>query len=245
MRFAALLVLSAGLLAGGCASTTTVSPVEYDPWEAPNRSLFRFNQAVDRATFKPIAKAYVKVVPEPARNSVTNFSRNLATPGSMLNNFLQGKAGNGFTELARFFINTTIGIGGLFDVAGRTGIEPNMEDFGQTAAVWGVPPGPFVMLPFLGPRTLRDTAALPLNIKVDPLHYYDDSTVRYSLWFLRLVDVRSRLLPLEELMKDSSDPYVTMRESYLQNRDFQIYDGDPPTADDDDFYDEFLEEEDY
>jgi len=245
MRLATLLVLVPMLVASGCASTTTASSVEYDPWETPNRALFRFNEAVDRATFKPVAKAYVKVVPEPARKGVTNFSRNLATPGSALNNFLQGKPGLGFQEFARFFVNTTIGIGGLFDIAAHSGVEPNMEDFGQTAAVWGIPPGPFVMVPFLGPRTLRDTATLPLNIMVDPLHYHDDSTIRLSLWFLRLVDVRSRLLPLEELMKDSSDPYVTMRESYLQNRDFQIYDGDPPTTDDDEFYDEFLEEEDY
>lgn len=241
----ALVILLIGLMAGGCASTPAGSSVDHDPWEAPNRKLFRFNEVIDNASIKPIAKGYVKIVPKPVRKGVTNFSRNLATPGSALNNFLQGKPALGFKELGRFFVNTTVGIGGLIDMAARSGAEPSMEDFGQTAAVWGIPPGPYVMVPFLGPRTLRDAATLPLNIKVDPLHYYDNSTARYSLWFLRLVDVRSRLLPLEELMKDSSDPYVTMRESYLQNRDFQIYDGDPPTADDDEFYDEFLEEEDY
>ena len=241
----ALAILLIGLTAGGCVSTPAGTPLDHDPWEAANRKLFRFNEVVDTATLKPISKGYVRVIPDPVRKGVTNFSRNLATPGSALNNFLQGKPARGFQELARFFVNTTVGIVGLFDIAARSGAEPHMEDFGQTAAIWGVPPGPFVMLPFLGPRTLRDTATLPLNIWVDPLHYYDDSTVRLSLWFLRLVDVRSRLLPLEELLKESSDPYVTMRESYLQNRDFQIYDGDPPTADDDEFYDEFLEDEDY
>ncbi len=240
-----LAVLCVGLLNGGCASTASSDAVDHDPWEGPNRTLFRFNEVVDKVSLKPISKGYVKIVPDPIRKGVTNFSRNLATPGSVLNNFLQGKPTDGFLELARFLMNTTVGIGGLLDVAGPAGIETNFEDFGQTAAVWGIPPGPFVMVPFLGPRTLRDTATMPLNIWVDPLHYYDNDKARVSLWVLRLVDVRSRLLPLEELMKDSTDPYITMRESYIQNRDFQIYDGDPPTADDDEFYDEFLDEEDY
>ena len=240
-----LAVLLVGLLSGGCASTPAGGTVEHDPWEAANRKLFRFNEVVDNVSLKPVAKGYVKVVPEPVRKGVTNFSRNLATPVSVLNNFLQGKPRHGFQELARLFINSTVGIGGLFDIAAQSGVETHFEDFGQTAAVWGFPPGPFVMLPFLGPRTLRDVATLPLNLEADPLHHYDNSTVRVSLQMLRLVDVRARLLPLEELMKDSSDPYITMRESYLQNRNFQIYDGDPPTDDDEEFYDEFLDEEDY
>jgi phospholipid-binding lipoprotein MlaA len=101
------------------------------------------------------------------------------------------------------------------------------------------------MLPFFGPRTLRDALTFPLDIAADPLRYYDDDTVRISLWLLRLIDVRARLLPLEGMLKDSADPYVTVRESYLQNRTFEIYDGDPPVEDDDELYDEFLEEEDY
>ena len=238
-------LLCATLLAGGCASTPPGDPVEYDPWEAPTRSLYRFNEGLDKISFKPLAKGYVKVIPGPVRRSVTNFSRNLSTPGSMLNNFLQGKPAQGFGEFGRFLINSTIGIGGLFDVAGSAGLEAHREDFGQTAAVWGIPSGPFVMLPFLGPRSVRDALTLPLDIAADPLRYYDDDKVRYSLWLLRLTDVRARLLPLEDLLKDSADPYVTMRESYLQNREFEIYDGDPPVEDDDDFYDEFLDAEVY
>jgi phospholipid-binding lipoprotein MlaA len=163
----------------------------------------------------------------------------------MINNFLQGKPGKGFQELGRFIMNSTVGIGGLFDFATREGLEANPEDFGQTAAAWGIPPGPFVMLPFFGPRTVRDAVALPLDIAADPLRYYGDDTIRISLWLLRLTDVRARLLPLEGLLKDSPDRYVTIRESYLQNREFEIYDGDPPVEEDDEFYDEFLEEEDY
>jgi len=244
MRFLGTLLFAA-LLSGGCASAPAGDPVDHDPWEAMNRGLYSFNQGLDKISFRPLAKGYVKVIPAPVRRSVTNFSRNLSTPGSVINNFLQGKPADGIQELGRFVVNSTFGIGGLFDVASLDGLEPNQEDFGQTAAVWGIPPGPFVMLPFFGPRTLRDAVTLPLDIAADPLRYYDDDTIRISLWLLRLTDVRARLLPLEGLLQDSPDRYVTIRESYLQNREFEIYDGDPPVEDDDEFYDEFLEEEDY
>jgi phospholipid-binding lipoprotein MlaA len=209
-----------------------------------NRGLYGLNEGIDKISFKPLAKGYVKIFPAPVRRSVTNFSRNLQTPGSAINNFLQGKPANGISELARFFVNSTVGIGGLFDVASRSGVEAKSEDFGQTAAVWGIPSGPYVMLPIFGPRTVRDALTLPLDIAADPLRYYDDDTVRISLWLLRAIDVRARLLPLEGMMEDSPDPYVAVRESYLQNRVFEIYDGDPP-VEDDEFFDEFLEEEDY
>ena len=139
-------------------------------------------------------------------------------------------------------MNSIMGIGGLFDVAVLAGLEEHAEDFGQTAAVWGVPPGPYVTLPFLGPQTLRDAVLLPLDIAADPLYHYEVSSVRDPLYVLRLINLRANLLTLDELLKDSTDPYVTVRESYLQNREFEIYDGDPPT-DDDEFFDEFLDED--
>jgi len=209
-----------------------------------NRGMYKVNDVIDRATLRPIARVYNAILPEPVRNGVTNFSQNLMTPSSALNNILQGKPGAGFDELARFFINSTIGIGGLFDVAARTGIEPKTEDFGQTAAVWGVPDGPYVMLPFRGPRTLRDAILMPLDILADPLYHHDNSSVRDPLYVLRIINLRARLLRFDDLLEDSEDPYVTLRESYLQNREFEIYDGDPP-SDDDDLFDEFLEDEDY
>ena len=236
--------LSAAILASGCATLPPGEPVDYDPWEKPNRKLFRFNEAIDRVTLKPVAKGYGKVIPEPVRNRISDFSQNLGTPRNAVNNFLQGKPGEGFSEIARFIMNTTVGIAGLFDVATASGLEANEEDFGQTAAVWGVPSGPYLMLPFLGPQTLRDAILMPANIELDILHHVDDSSVRDRLWALRLIDMRHRLLSLEELLQDSRDPYVALRESYLQNREFQIYDGDPP-IEDDEFYDEFLDEEDY
>ena len=238
----ALLLLVAASCVTGCAAPP--DRVEYDPWEPVNRGMYRVNDVLDRATMRPIAKAYNAVVPEPVRRGVTNFSQNLMTPSSALNNFLQGKPRDCVGELLRFVVNTTAGIGGLFDVASRSGIEPKTEDFGQTAAVWGVPNGPYVMLPFRGPNTLRDAVLMPLDFLVDPLYHVDDSSVRDPLYVLRIISLRARLLSLDELLEDSADPYVTLRESYLQNREFEIYDGDPP-SDDDDLFDEFLDDEDY
>jgi len=231
----------AALLLAGCASVPEEQRVQHDPWEGLNRKVYGFNEVVDKVTLKPVAKAYRKVIPEPLRRGFGNFSNNLGTPRSVVNNFLQGKPEGGFAELARFLLNSTFGIAGLIDVASAAGLEARREDFGQTAAVWGVPDGPFVMLPFLGPQTLRDALLLPADVRMDLLYHYDDASVRDPIWVLRLIDVRMRLLSLEELMEGSKDPYVTLRESFLQNREFEVYDGDPPV--DDEFFDEFYEDD--
>lgn len=233
------------LCATGCASLPPGEPVEHDPWERLNRSLYSFNDAADSVSLKPIAKGYKKILPEPVRNGITNFAQNLGAPRNIVNNFLQGKPSRGVSELARFIVNSTIGLGGLIDVAAASGVEAHREDFGQTAAVWGVPAGPYVMVPFIGPQTLRDVILMPANIELDILHHVDESSIRDRLWVLRSIDLRHRVLSLEDLLADSADPYVTLRESYLQNREFEIYDGDPPMDDDDDFYDDFLDDEDY
>ncbi len=163
------------------------------------------------------------------------------TPASAVNNFLQGKPAYGFTELARFVFNSTLGIGGLFDVATVGGLEARPEDFGQTAAVWGVPSGPYVMLPFLGPSTLRDALMRPLDILSNPLYHYEVTSVRDKLTVLRIIDLRYRLLAVDKLLEGSKDRYITLRESYLQNREYEVYDGYPP--EDDAFLDEFLDDE--
>ena len=244
-----LLVILVVVLAG-CASTPTgndgepTARAEYDPFEPLNRSLYAFNDAVDRVTLRPIARGYKAVIPEFARRGVTNFSRNLFTPRSAINNFLQGKPGPGFSELGRFILNSTIGIGGLFDVAATQGIPVYEEDFGQTLAVWGLPEGPYLFIPILGPNTMLDALSTPVDIATDPLYHYDNSSVRDKLYVLRLIDLRMRLLTAETLLEDSKDPYLTLRESYLQNRRFQVYDGNPPsTEEEDDLFDEFFEEE--
>lgn len=233
------LLLATLLVLTGCATGQSTN-VDYDPFEPVNRVMFEINDVGDRYLLKPVAKGYKAVLPSFVRQGVSNFSRNLTSPGSSINHFLQGKPRDGFGELTRFLFNSTIGIGGLIDVAGYAGLEQKREDFGQTFAVWGVPDGPYVMIPFLGPRTLRDTAAIPLNFLSDPLWHYDVSSVRDPLYVLRAVNLRANLLDLDKYLEDSKDPYVTMRESYLQNRRFEIYDGDPPV--DDDFYDDFEED---
>ena len=178
-----------------------------------NRPLYRAHTAIDNATMKPLAKGYRKIMPGPVRKGISNFFRNLTTPRSIINNFLQGKPKQGFSEIGRFAFNSTFGIGGLIDIATIGGMEEYREDFGQTAAVWGIPDGPYVMLPLLGPQTLRDAIMLPVNIIADPLYQYENSSVRDKLYFVRLIDLRYRVLAADSFLEDSKDPYVTMRVS--------------------------------
>lgn len=246
------LLVAAALAAAGCANSPASggdggdAPVRtvHDPLEPLNRGLYTINDVVDRYTLKPIARGYKAVVPEFARRGVTNFSRNLTTPRSAINNFLQGKPGPGFTDLGRFLLNSTFGLAGLIDVASAEGIPVYDEDFGQTLAVWGLPEGPYLFIPILGPNTLLDAVSIPVDIYSDPLIHYDNSSVRDKLYVLRTIDLRMRLLSADTLLDDSKDPYLTVRESYLQNRRFQVYDGNPPTTDEEeDLFDEFFEEE--
>lgn len=205
-----------------------------------NRQIHGFNTGLDKVSLKPIAKGYQIIVPQFIRTGIGNFSSNLRTPLNIITSFLQGKGKFGFSETGRFIVNSTLGIGGLFDPATKMGLEKHNEDFGQTFATWGIPDGPYVVLPLLGPRTLRDAFAVPLNFLADPLFWYENTSVRDKIYILRLIDVRERLFAAETLLKGSQDKYLSIREAYLQNRLFLIYDGDPPV--DDDFYDEFDEE---
>ena len=213
-----------------------------DPWEPLNRPIHIFNAAVDGVSLRLLAKGYQKVVPAFMRRGVGNFSQNLRSPLNIINHFLQGKIGDGFGQTGRFLLNSTVGLVGLIDVATAAGHEQKNEDFGQTLAVWGVPDGPFVIVPFLGPRTLRDATMIPLNFLGDALIYYENTSVRDKIYLVRLIDVRARLLPASAQIRAAYDPYIALREAYLQHRRYLIYDGDPP--EDDDFYDEFLDEED-
>ena len=236
--------LIVALLTSGCALQPSApkedrSPA--DPWEPLNRQIQGFNTGLDKVTFKPLAIGYHFIFPQFVRIGIRNFSSNLRTPLNIINSFLQGKGKNGLSETHRFVVNSTIGLGGLFDVATAMGVEKHNEDFGQTFAKWGIPDGPFVTVPILGPRTLRDAFAIPLNIAADPLIWYDNSSVRDKLYIIRVIDLREKLFAAEALLEGSPDRYVSIREAYLQNRLFLIYDGDPPV--DDDFYEEFEEDE--
>ena len=233
-------VLLAATLLGACASIPAEQRAKSDPWEPLNRTLFDINTTIDNVTLKPIAKGYQAIIPSPVRTGVSNFYRNLTTPGSVVNNLLQGKPKRGLSELTRFVFNSTMGLGGILDVATAAGLEEYSEDIGQTVAVWGVPAGPYVMLPLFGPSTLRDALLFPINA-ITPLYYYENTSVRDKLQVLRIIDIRTRLLVAEKFLEDSKDRYITLRESYLQNREYVIYDGNPP--EDDAFFDEFLEDE--
>ena len=249
-----VLLLALALLGSlsGCASHDPADEnstyVEYDPLEPLNRKVHAFNVGMDRYFLRPVAKGYRKVIPSPLRRSITNFFSNLTTPRSSLNNFLQGKPRQGFSELGRFLFNSTLGIGGLFDVAGAAGMQRYDEDFGQTLSVWGVPDGPYIVLPFWGPNMASDAFALPVNYYSDLWTYYDNTSVRDKLWGVRLIDLRYRLLSADAILDESQDPYVTVREAFRQNRNFRIYDGNPPTDEEEEFYDgemfdEFFEDE--
>lgn len=223
LRLAAALFLAA--LATGCA-TTRDNP---DPWQDLNRKTYAFNDALDRAVMKPVAQGYVKVVPEFARAGVANFFANLEDVGTGLNQFLQGKPREGAADLGRFVVNTVFGVFGLWDVATPMGLEKHYEDFGQTLGVWGMQPGPYLVLPFLGPSTMRDAPARA----VDPAWYYSEAVnperLYWGVWLLEKVNVRSHLLQAESVVREAAlDEYSFIRDAWLQRRRSQVFDGNPP-----------------
>jgi phospholipid-binding lipoprotein MlaA len=211
---------------GACATLPPNSPRSaHDPWERANRSVYKFNDALDRAIAKPVAKGYVKVVPSPVRTGVSNFFSNLNTPTVMLNDALQGKLKAAANDLGRFLLNSTVGLGGLMDPATSAGLDKNDEDFGQTLGKWGVPPGPFLELPILGPSDLRDGPSRLVDAYTSPLTYVRNQPVKYSLVGLRLIDIRQALLPLDATMEHVYDPYAFLRDAYLARRAYQVSDG--------------------
>lgn len=224
-RLAAL--IAAMLLLAGCATTGETNP--RDPWEGFNRKSYAFNDAVDRAVLKPVAQGYVKVVPGFAREGVSNFFANLEDVGTGLNNVLQGKPGQGASDLGRFVVNTVFGVFGLWDIATPLGLDKHYEDFGQTLGVWGVQSGPYLVIPLLGPSTARDAPARA----VDPSWYYsravDNNTVYWSFWTLDKINTRAGLLKAGSVLQEAAlDEYTFIREAWLQRRRSMVYDGNPP-----------------
>ncbi|HEY5293471.1 MAG TPA: VacJ family lipoprotein [Burkholderiales bacterium] len=226
-RFLGLSLLTALVGLGGCA-TTGGSPG--DPLEAYNRTMFSFNDDVDKAIIKPVASGYKSVMPEFARTGVTNFFANLGDLWIGINNILQGKVGAGASDFGRFAMNTTVGILGLFDVASNAGLEKHNEDFGQTLGRWGVGSGAFVVLPLLGPSSVRDGfSRLVIDWHGDPLWYVGNIPTRNELIGARVVDDRANLLDVSRLAEEAAlDHYAYVRDAYLQRRRSLIYDGDPP-----------------
>lgn len=223
----------------GCAS---VGSNPRDPLERYNRAMFSFNDTVDRYFTKPVAEAYRAVLPGFVRTGVRNFLGNLEDVWIGANNFFQGKFEAGFSDLMRVSINSVIGLGGLFDVASEAGLEKNNEDFGQTLGRWGVGSGPYVVLPLLGPSTLRDSAALPVDFSANLLGPFAEAAttahevaVRNSLWGTNFVGRRADLLDASALVDQAAlDRYAFIRDAYLQRRLSLVHDGKPPPPKDED-----------
>ncbi len=219
----------------GCATTGSPQADNPDPWERYNRKVFQFNKALDDAVFKPVAKAYQAITPDFIEKGVANVYSNLFDISSSLNNLLQGKPKMAGSDAARFVINSTLGVLGLFDVASKTGLTKHQEDFGQTLAVWGVESGPYLMLPFFGPSTLRDAPALAVDYYSYPLAYVSHDLTRWELSAMYYIDQRSYLLYAEEAIgTEFFDPYAVLRDAYLERRELLIADGQGVGNDDDD-----------
>lgn len=194
----------------------------YDPWEKYNRRVHGFNSAVDRAIAKPLAKAYVATIPRPIRAGVGNFFDNLGEPVTVVNSLLQGNPRGAANALGRFLLNSTVGIGGLIDIADKAKMPNRGEDFGQTMAVWGWRRSRYIEVPFLGPRTLRDMLGLAADTPLRPLQYVEDDKTRVFLQGLMAVDLRARLLAIESMGEGAVDEYALFRDVWLQRRNYQI-----------------------
>jgi phospholipid-binding lipoprotein MlaA len=214
------------LLLAGCATTGEGHPG--DPFEPANRGIYAFNRGVDKAVLKPTAKAYQAHTPDWLRATVGNFFGNLDYPITIVNQLLQGKLKAAGQDTLRFTLNTTLGIGGLFDPASDASLPHHDEDLGQTLGKWGVPPGPYLMLPLLGPSHLRDVPSQVANRFLEPFYWYNYGNERWFSLALNLVDKRARLLPLDATLERAYDPYGFIREAYSQRRLFQVHDGDVP-----------------
>lgn len=208
------------LLIAPVMAQDTVNP---DPWESFNRPVFEFNERLDQYLLKPTARGYQAVMPDPAEKSVGNFFSNLRDANSTINAVLQGRPGGAARAGGRFLLNSTIGMLGLFDVASRMGVEPYRTDFGHTLAIWGVPSGPYVMVPLFGPRTIRSGTGTVFDALTSVEVGIDDVRLRNSMFALDIVNTRAGLLKAEDLM--SGDRYIFIRDAYLQQRRSLVSDG--------------------
>lgn len=252
-RAATSALLAAALLAGGCATVAPADggaePAPYaanpvDPWERFNRRVFAFNEAVDEAVLKPVAEGYRRVVPQLVRTGIGNVLGNLYDVWSVANHLLQGKVHHGLDMGMRVLTNTLFGLGGLLDPATEMGLVRRSEDFGQTLGRWGMPSGPFLVLPFLGPSSVRDGVGLLADRQVSPSSLPDRDAARYGVTALEVVQQRALLLGTTALVDQVAlDRYSFLRDGYLARRRDLVYDGAPPLEALEDF-DDFDDEDD-
>ncbi len=216
----------------GCA---IAPPRTDDPYQNFNRKMFAFNQKADKAVIRPVAVAYTRVTNETTRTLISNFFSNLRSPITIINDALQGRGGAAVEATGRFVVNTTVGVLGLFDPATRMKLPPHSTDFGVTLARWGVPDGPYLVLPFLGPTTLRDVWGWPVDSYLDPLAWYArensfDYAAEYYPSLFYFVTLRASVLNIDSIINSAYDPYAFLRDAYRQRRLYMIYYGSPPLS---------------
>ena len=219
-----------------CSGTVSAGEANVDPWETMNRKTNSFNDGIDRAILRPIASGYDRVLPNPIRRGIRNIFHNIGTPAVALNQLLQGKGREAFSDLGRFLLNSTVGIGGIFDVATSAGLKYHEEDFGQTFSVWGIGNGPYFVIPFRGPSTTTHATGMLLDAFTNPIRLISQDSVRYGTFGLYYVDLRAELLSADALL--SGDEYLFLRDAYMQRREFLVLDGE---VEDDPFLDDFDE----
>ncbi|MCC5797120.1 MAG: VacJ family lipoprotein [Methylophaga sp.] len=230
-------LVASAMLLSGCA-TTSENGVN-DPFESYNRAMFKFNDVLDRAVVRPVARGYDTVVPEPISWGISNFFSNLNDITVAINSLLQGKFRQAGQDAGRFILNSTVGVAGIFDVATPAGYTKNNEDFGQTLGVWGFDTGPYIVLPFLGPSTGRDALGRIPDWYTDPVMHIDHTETRYVVIGTRVIDTRANLLQAESVMRQAAtDEYAFVRDAYLQRRLYLVHDGNPPQDDYDIFDDD-------
>jgi phospholipid-binding lipoprotein MlaA len=235
MRSASALVATLSLTLAGCATAPNAKRDPRDPFEPVNRVTYRFNDAVDRAVLKPVAKGYKKVAPQFVRTGVSNFFDNLDQPTVILSDLLQAKFKPALSDTGRFVLNTTIGIGGFLDPASAAGLDRNDEDLGQAFGKWGIPAGPYLVIPLMGFSDVRDGIGSIGEIYTNPTHYVERDAWRYSITGLGVIDMRTGLLDTEQALQNTFDKYAFIRNAYLQRREYQVTDGAvaPPPVDED------------
>ena len=214
-------------VATGCAPVPGKRDTR-DRWERMNRATYRFNDALDRTVVKPVAKGYENVVPHRIRSGIANVLGNAGYTTTIVNDLLQAKFKDCASDTGRFLLNSTVGIAGIFDPASSAGLAKNDEDFGQTLGYWGMHPGPYLVLPLLGPSTVRDAVGIYPNAQTDLKNLPKNIWVNIGLGGLSLLGKRVELLSLEDILKNAYDPYVFVRNAYLQHREYAVKDGNVP-----------------
>jgi phospholipid-binding lipoprotein MlaA len=237
-------VILLSIVLAGCAGTQSRNTdPENDPWEGFNRKIFAFNDGLDKVA-RPIAVGYDKIMPDPFQRGVGNFFRNLDSPVTYISQVLQGKFGESINTIGRFLVNSTVGVLGFFDVATKWDMPFYNEDLGQTLATWGYQDSSYLVLPFFGPSTFRDGVGRLTDSYIHPVGRAIHGRNEWGMWIVRGIDLRARYLDQDAEFKEAYDPYVLMRDIWVQNREYQIYDGDPPILDYDMYLEDFDEEED-